>query len=334
MGGLTAKIVNAGEDASRLPDNDKLKMTIRLSNIDIRQLRIFRAVVECNSFANAEAELNVSQSTISHQMSNLEARLGINLCERGRSGFRLTDKGKRVYEETLLLFRAHERFQYSTGELKGKLSGYLNIVLIDNVITDPKCPIVTALNKFNERIHDVMISLDTMLPGDIERSLLDMDMDIAIGTFERKLPGLSYKKIYVEINNLMCGAAHPIAKLRDPAEVRNTIRSSRKVTRSYLNNRDISMLDHDPDIRSGVAQSLEAQAIFILGGSHIGFLPVHYTTDWVKRKQMQAIFPNEITYKSPFYVVTKKSPRKSKVVETFTSDLTAAISECAGKMSF
>ncbi len=309
-------------------------MTIRLSDIDIRQLRIFRAVVECNGFTNAEVVLNISQSTISHQMSNLEARLGINLCERGRAGFHLTEKGKRVYEETLQLFKAHEKFQYSTGELKGKLSGYLNIVLIDNVVTDPECPIVSALNKFNERAHDATISLETMLPGDIERSLTDADTDIAIGTFIRKLPGLSYKKIYVETNNLMCGADHPIAKLLDPIEIREAIRSSRKVTRGYLNKHDISMLDHDPDITLGVAQSLEAQAILILGGSHIGFLPIHYTVDWVERKQMQAIIPKEITYKSPFYVVTRKSPRKSKIIDAFTSDLTTAISECTGKKSF
>lgn len=309
-------------------------MTIRLSNIDIRQLRIFRAVVECHGFANAEAVLNISQSTISHQMSNLEARLGINLCERGRAGFQLTEKGKRVYEETLQLFKAHERFQYATGELKGKLSGYLNIVLIDNVVTDPKCPIVSALNKFNKRSHDVTISLETMLPGDIERTLLDVDADIAIGTFERKLPGLRYRKIYVETNHLMCGMGHPIAQMRDRKEILQAIRQSRKVTRGYLNKKDLSNLDHDPEVIIGVAQSLESQAILILGGSHIGFLPVHYTVDWVERGQMQAIISDEITYTSPFYVVTRKSPRKSRIFDVFLSDLEVAISECTGKSSF
>ncbi len=309
-------------------------MSIRLSDIDIRQLRIFRAVVECNGFTNAEAVLNVSQPTISHQMSNLEARLGINLCERGRAGFQLTEKGRRVYEETLKLFKAHEQFQYATGELKGRLSGYLNIVLIDNVVTDPECPVVSALNKFNKRPHETTISLETMLPGDIERSLLGNDTDIAIGTFTRQLPGLKYRKIYTETNNLMCGTGHPIAQLSGKDEIMNAIRQSRKVTRGYLDKQDISTLDHDPDIAIGVAQYLEAQAILILGGGYIGFLPIHYTINWIDRGQMLAIRPQEITYKSSFYVVTRNSPRKSKIIDAFMSDLDSAISECTGRKSF
>ena len=307
-------------------------MTIQLSDIDIRQLKVFRAVVECNGFTNAEAVLNISQSTISHQMINLEARLGINLCERGRGGFKLTEKGKSVYEETLRLFKAHEQFQFATGELKGKLSGYLNIVLIDNVVTDPMCPIVSALNKFNKRVHNVTISIETAaLPGDIERSLLNIDTDIGIGTFERKVPGLKYRKIYSETNNLMCGFSHPIARLHDSEEIRDEVRRSRKVTRGYLNHHDISRLEHDPEVNIGVAQSLEAQAILILGGSHIGFLPIHYTMDWVKQERMIAIAPDEITYKSPFYVLTRNSPRKSRIVDVFMADLKSAIVECTGR---
>ena len=306
-------------------------MTIQLSDIDIRQLKIFRAVVESNGFTNAGAVLNISQSTISHQMSNLEARLGINLCERGRAGFKLTEKGKMVYEETLQLFKAHERFQYATGELKGKLSGYLNIALIDSVVTDPDCPIVAALNKFNHRDHNVTISLETALPGEIERLLLNADTDLAIGTFERKLPGLKYREIYLETNYLMCGSDHPITKLSDSTKIKLAIKKARKVTRGYLNNEDISMLEHDSEIAIGVVQTLEAQAILILSGSHIGFLPIHYTHEWIKQNRMQIIVPNEITYKSPFFLVTRNSPRKSRIIDAFMADLESEIAERTGQ---
>src|SRR5205085_11496388 len=47
-----------------------------VSDIDVRLLRVFRAVVEAGSFANAQAILNVGASTISTQMSQLETRLG------------------------------------------------------------------------------------------------------------------------------------------------------------------------------------------------------------------------------------------------------------------
>ena len=119
-------------------------MVYRLNDIDVRLLHVYRAVVECRGFTNAQAVLNISQPTISNHISELEDRLGMRLCDRGRKGFRLS-RGKRVYDEAVNLFKAHEHFQSVTLELKGKMSGYLNIGVIDNVITDQECPIVRAL---------------------------------------------------------------------------------------------------------------------------------------------------------------------------------------------
>jgi DNA-binding transcriptional LysR family regulator len=51
----------------------------RLSDIDFRLLRIFVAVVESGSFSIAATRLNVSESTVSSHMSDLERRLGMRL---------------------------------------------------------------------------------------------------------------------------------------------------------------------------------------------------------------------------------------------------------------
>ena len=60
---------------------------------DLRLLRVFRAVVACGGFAAAELELNINRSTISRHIKDLEMRLGVTLCRRGRGGFALTDEG-------------------------------------------------------------------------------------------------------------------------------------------------------------------------------------------------------------------------------------------------
>ena len=51
---------------------------------DLRLLRVFRAVVACGGFAAAELELNINRSTISRHIKDLETRLGVTLCRRGR----------------------------------------------------------------------------------------------------------------------------------------------------------------------------------------------------------------------------------------------------------
>ncbi|VEB41567.1 chromosome replication initiation inhibitor protein [Chromobacterium violaceum] len=59
----------------------------QVSDFDIRLLRLFRAVAECGGFSAAEGVLGISRSAISLQMGDLEKRLGIRLCQRGRAGF-------------------------------------------------------------------------------------------------------------------------------------------------------------------------------------------------------------------------------------------------------
>ncbi len=299
-------------------------MVYRLSNVDIRLLHVFRAVVECRGFTNAQSVLQVSQPTISSHISELEGRLGIRLCERGRGGFRLTPKGERVYKEAVQLFRSHEDFQNATLELKGKLSGFLNIAVIDNAVTDPVFPFVSALRTFNKRSNEVIFRIEIMNPADIGSAVLERDIDIAIATFDYRMPGLNYEKIYTEANVLACGLDHILFAMEDQTSIREAVRESRKVTRSYVENRDLFPLGPDDGIAHAVVDNLEAEALLILGGGHIGFLPNHYAENWIRKGQMRAILPHSYVYHSDFFIVTRKVPRTSIIVETFLADLREA----------
>ena len=58
----------------------------QVSDFDVRLLKLFRSVVECGGFAAAEGALGIGRSAISQQMADLEQRLGLRLCQRGRAG--------------------------------------------------------------------------------------------------------------------------------------------------------------------------------------------------------------------------------------------------------
>ena len=57
----------------------------QVSDMDLRLLRVFKAVAECGGMAAAELELNIGTSTVSRHMKDLETRLGLVLCRRGRA---------------------------------------------------------------------------------------------------------------------------------------------------------------------------------------------------------------------------------------------------------
>jgi DNA-binding transcriptional LysR family regulator len=67
---------------------------------------VMAAVVDARSFGGAGAALDMSQSGVSRAIARVEARLGIRLFERTTRSVRLTDEGRRYYEQVMPLVGA------------------------------------------------------------------------------------------------------------------------------------------------------------------------------------------------------------------------------------
>ena len=110
-------------------------MLAPIGDMDLRLLRVFRAVVDCGGMAAAELELNIGTSTVSRHVKDLETRLGLTLCRRGRAGFALTPEGER---------RHHPVFDqdFDAETLRGF---YRDMVLVRRIDTE-----ATALQRHGE----------------------------------------------------------------------------------------------------------------------------------------------------------------------------------------
>src|SRR5918997_2129827 len=62
--------------------------------LDVRRLRVLRAVARAGSFSGAAQELSFTQSAISQHVAALEREAGTSLVDRGARGVRLTDAGR------------------------------------------------------------------------------------------------------------------------------------------------------------------------------------------------------------------------------------------------
>ena len=298
-----------------------------VSDIDLRLLRVFRAVVEAGGFSNAQALLNISQSTISTQMSQLEARLGFTLCQRGRSGFRLTDKGELLYRETVRLFQSLQQFRVQAEELKGGLSGHLRIGIIDSIISDPACPLSAALKTFTARPDNgVHIALEVLAPQELEHGLLDHSIDAALGIFYSRLPGLRYQPLYQERDVLVCHRGHPLAALTRTVDIERGISGARKVIRTFLGKQELVPMNTDGDTVFATVTHVEAAALLIQSGAYIGFLPAHYAVPWLHSGELVALLPDRFVRHSPFYLLTREhQPVASQALTTFLECMAAVL---------
>ena len=65
--------------------------------MDWDKLRVFHAVAEAGSFTHAGEILNLSQSSVSRQVSSLEQSLNVPLFHRHARGLKLTESGETLY---------------------------------------------------------------------------------------------------------------------------------------------------------------------------------------------------------------------------------------------
>jgi LysR family transcriptional regulator, transcriptional activator for bauABCD operon len=291
---------------------------MRLSNIDIRHIRVFMAVVKCGGFTAAELVLGISQSTISAHIAELERRLAFRICERGRSGFALTSRGEEFYAAAIQLVDAFAEFEDRARALKGVLAGRLRLGLIDNLISDPNCPIVRALATHNMLERGPRISIEMLPPADIEYGIAAGRIDVGISIAEKRLPALRYTPLYVEQDILLCGKSNRLFACVDNERLRREIRTAPKVIRSFLNHHDFFLLSDREDSIGATVTNIEAAAFLILAGTHIGFLPQHYAAQWIQSGEMRALLPYELSRTSEIMLIEPAQGAKpSRAVQQF-----------------
>lgn len=294
-------------------------MLPKLGDTEIKLLRLFATIVEAGGFTAAQTQLNISQSRISGMMADLEARLGMRLCQRGRVGFRLTDKGRIVYEASRRLFAELQDFRAEVGALRGRLVGELTIGVVDNTITNPDCHLVEAVSRFSARPNDVEIVVHIAGPRELEQAVLQGRMQVAIGAFYHHAAGLTYERLFMEEQTLYCGRGHPLFD-RDPnsitlAEVTAADYADRGYTEGAKTPKPIALA------AKATAHHMEALALLVLSGAFIAYLPTHYAAPWVERGQMRPLMPRQLAYHSLFELATRRGTHRTLVLRTFLDDV-------------
>lgn len=293
-------------------------LTGQLSDADLRLLRIYRKVVECGGFSAAEVELNISRAAISMAMNDLETRLGLRLCQRGRSGFALTDEGAEVYEATLQMLAAVEGFRTFVNGLHAWLKGELNIGITDNLVTMPEMHITNALSALKERGPDVRVNIRMIPPSDIELAVLDGRLHTGVVPTIKTLPGLNYLSLYKEESELYCASGHILFGTEEVEEKQLT--SCDAVVPAYAQTPEIKAL-HEPLKAAASATDREGIAFLILSGRYIGYLPTHYAERWVRDGKMRSINSKKWRYTTNYSAITRKGAPPNLVLESYLEEL-------------
>lgn len=294
----------------------KRGFTGQVSNIDLRMLRIFKTVADCGGFSAAEVELNISRPAISIAISDLEKRLNVKLCQRGRIGFSLTEEGSDVYQSVVELLSALETFRSQVNAINQQLKGELNIGITDNLITIEHMTLTNALMALKDLGPEIQINIRMMPPDQIEIDVLDGRLHVGAVPELRLLPGLNYNQLYQEKSLLYCSEAHPYFNLDDKQLTNEMISKSDAVVLSYQQTPDIKRQLQKLNSTASATER-EGIAFLILTGRYIGYLPDHFARQWVTDGKIRSIKPDKFRITSGYSAITRKSGRANIILDTF-----------------
>ncbi len=288
----------------------------QLDDMDLRLLRVFKTVVDCGGMAAAELELNIGISTISRHVKDLEVRLGMTLCRRGRAGFALTAEGERIYAETVRLLAATDTFRAGVDEIHRRMGGQLHVALFDKTASNPAARIGEAIALFCERAPDVALNLHVAPINAIERGVIDGQFQVGVIPGHRRSDSLAYDLLFDETMLMYCGRTHPLFDADGTRMQWEDLAAHQFAGLGYHSpNMEISQQQRLP--RRATAFDQEAIATLILSGRFLAFLPDHYAAGFVQRHQMRAVHPALFRYACSFFGILRRSPEPSRAARAF-----------------
>lgn len=177
--------------------------------MNIRQLEMFRAIVESGSFTKAGERLYVSQSAISRQISLLEEELGDRLFMRVNKRVILTPAGEILIKYSHKLFRDIKDTMLEIAEANQLTRGYLKIGGVMSVCTYLLPPVLARFKTLHPQVE---LSVVTGGSEKITQQILNNQIDLGVLTLPVKQPELKTLPVIDEEMVVVTPPKHPLAK--------------------------------------------------------------------------------------------------------------------------
>lgn len=163
-------------------------------SIELRHLRYLRAVAEAGSFTRAAAEIGLTQPTLSQQIGQLEAGLGVVLLVRGRQECRLTPAGELVMQYGRRVLGDVDALKKSLDDMSGLKRGSLCVGALP-MVAQRLLPLV--LSRFHEAYPEIRVKVLEMTVDEMAKAIGNGVIELGIGCLGTSL-GLKGESLYAE----------------------------------------------------------------------------------------------------------------------------------------
>ena len=170
--------------------------------LDVKQLRVLKAVAEHGSFSAAAEALSYSQPAISQQIAALEKQANATLVDRGSRGVRLTDAGRALVEHAEVVIARLAAAEAELEAIAGVRGGRVRLSSFPSAGASLLPP---AIALFAQRYPEVELSFVEKEPEEAVQMLRSAELEVAIVFEYRHLSQPEFERLYegIELHELI-----------------------------------------------------------------------------------------------------------------------------------
>jgi len=249
-----------------------------MMHLELRHLRMIKAVNEAGGLGRAADLLNITQSALSHQVKAIEDQAGMELFVRRSKPMTLSAAGQRLLRLAERILPEIEAMEQDLLNLQTGKTGRLHIAIECHACFEWLMPV---LEQFRHAWPDVDVDIRAGLAFDALNALQREDVDLVISSDPEDLPGITFTPLFDYQPVFVAPSGHPLAakEFVEAADFQGETLIAYPVDRSKL---DIFKLLLMPaGIEPRTIRRVELTAVILLlvaSGRGITVLP-----DWVLR---------------------------------------------------
>ncbi len=161
--------------------------------MEIRHLKLVKAIVDCGSLAKAIEELHLTPSALSHQLKELESLLGTRIFLRQNKKMILTSTGQTLYEAAKDIL---DKVNSTENLIKSIVYGETGEIRISSECYSGYHWLPRVLKQFHRLYPNIELTIVTQATDSPLKKMLANKLDVAIVSDQVKDNNISYMELF------------------------------------------------------------------------------------------------------------------------------------------
>ena len=177
--------------------------------LELRHLRTIQALDKYGTLSTAAEHLFVTQSALSHQIKNLERRLGVEIYHRKSKPLKITNAGKALLELADQIIPRIRTIEDELTSIEQQKSGRLYMAIECHSCFDWLMP---AIDLYRESWPDINLDFSTGFHFEPLPALLNEELDLVLTSDPEEIPGIYYHPVFHYESQLALSNSHELLK--------------------------------------------------------------------------------------------------------------------------